>query len=258
MIRGNADIKGVTIQDKEYKISQFADDTTCFVSSENSLQATITSIQLFGRYSGLSINPEKSVVLPLGHPVGDPLDLGTIKLQQVQKVKILGIWFSYDRSIRQHWEWNFLPQISRMKTVCSSWSNRRLSIKGKITVFNSLVFSLLQYPSLSTITPPPQEAIREVQKIATQFIWDNKRSKVAYNTMIQTIPRGGLQVMDLKTRVEINLLSWIRRMVNDPNSSAAHRIKEITREEDIRIAISSKQEPPPLRGPAFHHSIQRS
>lgn len=173
----------------------------------------------------------------------------------MEEFKILGIWFSYDRSAQQHWEWNFLPLVIKMRTVCSSWANRTLSIKGKITVFNSLIFSLLQYPTMSTITP--DDAIKEVRKVATQFIWDNKRSKVAYGSMIQTVSNGGLQIMDLKTRVEINLLSWIRCIVNDPNSSASQSIKEILGEEDIHVAIGSKQELP-VPGLGFCSILRRA
>lgn len=119
-----------------------------------------------------------------------------------------------------------------------------LSLKGKITVFNALIFSLLQYPTLSTVTPPM--AFQEVKKIATRFIWDNKKSKVAYNTMIQTIADGGLQVMDLKARVETNLIGWIRHIFNDPKSSVAEQFREITGEQDLKTLLRSNFEPPKL------------
>lgn len=145
MIRKNNAIQGVIIRELECKITQFTDDTTCFVSSITSLKAVAESLLLFGRFSGLKINKEKSAILPLGErPKEENVDAGPLRIQLANKVKILGIWFSPSRSTQEHWEWNFLPQLLRMRAVCNSWINRSLSIKGRITVFNSLIFSLLQ------------------------------------------------------------------------------------------------------------------
>lgn len=124
MIRRNDDIKGVRIRQVECKISQFAGDTTCFVSSRESLRSVLDSIHQFGQYSGLTINPEKSVILPIGQLSSIAPDDEDLPLKQVEKVKILGIWFSAKRSIQQHWEWNFLPQINKMRATCSTWSNK--------------------------------------------------------------------------------------------------------------------------------------
>lgn len=128
-----------------------------------------------------------------------------------------------------------------MRTVCNLWANRSISLKGRITVFNSLIFSLLQYPCLSTVTPT--RAVLEVKKLAAQFIWENKRSKVAYNSMIQRIKDGGLQLMDLKAKIEANLLTWVVRISRCPNSSAGETIKRILEEDDIATIFASKFDP---------------
>ena len=46
MIRNNNDIRGIIIDNKEYKISQYADDTQLFLNgSENSLRETLDVLQ---------------------------------------------------------------------------------------------------------------------------------------------------------------------------------------------------------------------
>ena len=61
MIRNNNDIRGIMIDNKEYKISQYADDTQLFLNgSENSLREALDVLQKFYEMSGLKINVEKN------------------------------------------------------------------------------------------------------------------------------------------------------------------------------------------------------
>ena len=49
--------KGITVSQKEIKITQFADDTTIILDgTEDSLQATLNVLDIFGSISGLKIN----------------------------------------------------------------------------------------------------------------------------------------------------------------------------------------------------------
>ena len=61
MIRNNNDIRGIMIDNKEYKISQYADDTQLFLNgSENSLREALDVLQKFYEMSRLKINVEKN------------------------------------------------------------------------------------------------------------------------------------------------------------------------------------------------------
>ena len=67
MIRNNNDIRGIIIDNKEYKISQYADDTQLFLNgSENSLRETLDVLQKFYEMSGLKINVEKKKAIWIG------------------------------------------------------------------------------------------------------------------------------------------------------------------------------------------------
>lgn len=85
-----------------------------------------------------------------------------------------------------------------MNACCKSWSNRALSLKGKVTVYNTLILSLLQCIVANSVTP--LKVLVEVKKIACSFLWSGKTSRIAYSTVIQSIRDGGLRVMDLETR----------------------------------------------------------
>ena len=67
MIRGNDKIKGIEIDTKEYKLSQYADDTQIFLDgTEDSLKETLLILNKFYLMSGLKINVEKTRAIWIG------------------------------------------------------------------------------------------------------------------------------------------------------------------------------------------------
>ena len=58
--------KGITVFQKELKISQFADDTTLLCNHCNSVNWAITVLNSFGILSGLRLNPSNTKALWLG------------------------------------------------------------------------------------------------------------------------------------------------------------------------------------------------
>ena len=67
LIRNNKDIKGITIEGVEYKLSQYADDTTIFTDgSPSSLDGIIRILDYFATLSGLKINPSKTKMIWIG------------------------------------------------------------------------------------------------------------------------------------------------------------------------------------------------
>ena len=60
MVMNDKSIKGIMIRQKEIKITQFADDTTIILNgTEDSLQATLNVLEIFGNISRLRVNTEK-------------------------------------------------------------------------------------------------------------------------------------------------------------------------------------------------------
>ena len=64
LIRKNKKISGICIENKECKISQYADDSTVILDGSNtSLLQTLNTLDLFERISGLKINEDKTNVV---------------------------------------------------------------------------------------------------------------------------------------------------------------------------------------------------
>ena len=57
-------VVGFKRKTQEYKLTQFADDTTLILDEQlNSLQAALNILEIFGNISGLRINKEKTKVI---------------------------------------------------------------------------------------------------------------------------------------------------------------------------------------------------
>ena len=66
-IKNNNDIKGIVIGNSEYKMTQFADDTTLILDgTTNSLEAALNILEIFGSISGLKVNTEKTQIVWIG------------------------------------------------------------------------------------------------------------------------------------------------------------------------------------------------
>lgn len=147
--------------------------STCFADSRESLAAMIATLERFSRYSGLCLNYDKSAILPIGHQQLLRSPPGGLRV--MTRVKILRIWVSRDRTEQDHYQWKYLPILQSMRTTCATWANRTLSLKGRVTVFNSLIYSKLQYVNANTVTP--QGVHKEVRGLASKFLWARRKSK---------------------------------------------------------------------------------
>jgi len=59
-IRNDQSIEGIIIKGKEHKISQYADDTSCFVSGLNSVQTLFSKLEVFKGVQGRNLpNPKQ-------------------------------------------------------------------------------------------------------------------------------------------------------------------------------------------------------
>ena len=99
MVDNNIYIKGISLNNINFKMTQFADDTTLFLDgSKDSLVAALNTLEIFGSLSGLKVNTEKTKIIWLGRKkhsrdkfeVKQQLDWGTTKF------KLLGLNFSVD------------------------------------------------------------------------------------------------------------------------------------------------------------------
>ena len=97
-IRKDENIKGITIENNEIKLSGYADDISYFCKNIVSAQNVIKKIEIFSKVSGLEINKTKSECLILKSENHQNMDAFE-GIPVVQILKILGHFFGKDKLI---------------------------------------------------------------------------------------------------------------------------------------------------------------
>ena len=211
-IRCNNNIEGVEVCGKVLKISQLADDTTCFLKNLKSLDTALVLFQQFEKCAGLKLNIEKTKAKYLGSLKNDdyyPHGLSWIKNHE--HINTLGVVCYCEP--HESYELNFKPRLINMQNLLRVWKMRNLSLKGKITIINSLALAPLIY--LSSVIDTPSRVYKEVRHLVVDFLWNGKPPKIAYKVLTQDISKGGLKLCDFEIKVNALLLTWVKRLVNE-------------------------------------------
>ncbi len=65
LVVNHPQLKGITISEYEYRISQFADDTVIFLKDKSIVKKALKIISVFSGASGLCLNFKKCELFPL-------------------------------------------------------------------------------------------------------------------------------------------------------------------------------------------------
>ena len=128
MIRNNMNIKGIVINDKEHKLSQYADDTLFLIDgTSKSLNATLKVLYEFAQFSGLKVNFDKTHAVWIGVNKYSTASIKTRwKLSWGKTAfKLLGINFYIE--LDQMEKINFKEKIQKIRSLIKLWNRRYLT-----------------------------------------------------------------------------------------------------------------------------------
>ena len=197
MIRKDNLIKGILIQNKEYKLSQYADDTQIFLDgSELSLRKTLAKLKSFHSFSGLQINVEKTRAIWIGS-----MNKSNRKMCEDYKLdwnqgpfKILGVTFTPE--VFDIWDQNTTDILKKVENTIKTWSKRRLSLQGKITIIKSLAIAKFVHLFLA-LPNPPGNLVKTLNKLFYKFIWNSGPDRIKRQYIIKDITKGGLRMIKI-------------------------------------------------------------
>ena len=140
-------------------------------------------------------------------------DRGIKRTDLYQKgIKILGINISYNDTFSR--EQNLDGIFESFKTVVSIWKMRSLTLFRKSSVVKTLALPKLLYVCSKSFVP--DYFIRKVKNVIQDFIWNGKKPKIKYDTLIGSYFKGGINLPDFKSSIKANRVKWALKITTRP------------------------------------------
>jgi len=127
-----------------------------------------------------------------------------------EPILALGIYFTYDRKLCN--ELNFYEIFKKLESVLCLWKKRNLSLYGRINIVKTLGLSKLIFNS--SVLCIPNSFAAEVDKVAFNFIWNNKPANIKKRTIGGTLEEGGLNMVSFKHIDKALKLAWVKRLLD--------------------------------------------
>ncbi len=198
------------------KILQYADDTTLFMRDQNDVLNTLTLVNQYSKFSGLTLNKKKTEAMWLGRDKDSKREVAGLKWKLVNPtIKVLGVIFSNRicaSAINDNWE----GRIQKVKRLIKSWEKRDLSIIGKIHIVKT--FLLSQFIYLMQAICLPEATLKEINTLFFKFIWkkrcNNRRAfeKVRRNVVCSGTEDGGLDMINITDMQHAFSIAWLSRL----------------------------------------------
>ena len=196
-IRDDSNIKGLTADGEQHKLSLYADDVLLYLLEPATTIPHLKSlISEFGYYSGYKINVDKTVAMDISGKIPQ-----TVKTQSGFKwtmdgFKYLGIFIPL--SLDKLYETNYKQLIQTIGEDLNRWSVLPLSLLGRIESIRMNVLPRLLYPFQMLPVDIPKDIFDKLDKLISKFIWQGRRPRVRLKTLQLSKEGGGLKLPNLR------------------------------------------------------------
>ena len=210
-VRNDENICGIMVNNCITKQCLFADDAT-FFKNLSSLKQLMRVIEEFSKFSSLRLNRTKSEVSWIGsrrYSLEKCSDFSWTDLTK-KSIKILGIHYTYAKDLSN--KLNFDRVVGKLTNILNIWNNRHLTIYGRKEVIQTLGLSQIYY--VSKVLDPPIKDINRIKQLITDFIWNGRRPKVKYKSLIDEYKNGGIKLPDIETKFKTQRIICIKKLIN--------------------------------------------
>lgn len=177
----------------------FADDLIIFTKpTPASLKCIMSTLEAFATFTGLHINLEKSHILYSGltQPQAD-------HVLSITKMSVLNNSTSYlgiPHATKSHTNAQCAPLYEKITSLLSSWQNRFLSQAGRLTIINSIVFSMCGYWRSTFLLPC--KLVAKIRSALICFLWTGTAYKrylapISSSKLELPKPLGGLNIKNI-------------------------------------------------------------
>ena len=201
-IKENSNIRGITMNNLEHLIAQFADDTQLFLKNKKALEEACKTLTEIETNTGLKVNYEKSSIHCIG--TAEPFICDKPLVWDPGGAVVLGIDLKKDHDLQ------YMEITEKAQKIANTWYYSWLTLTGKILIVNTLIASLYVY-AMQTLNNPSPHVYEQIEKIVYKFLWKGKRAKIPMNLLKRPRDQGGLGLVDMRIKNSSLKIAWIFR-----------------------------------------------
>ncbi|KAJ2920244.1 hypothetical protein MD484_g3, partial [Candolleomyces efflorescens] len=223
----NSNLEGFKINEEIERLitTLFADDTTVYLSKNDSFKDLEDLLNKWCAASGARFNVEKTEIIPVGNPTFRENIINNRTIPNAQNetippsiriakdgepVRALGAFVGNNVDNAQVWA----PTIETLENKVNFWLKSNPSIEGRSYLTKLEPGGRTQYRTM--VQGMPKQVVKKINNIINQIVWNGRIPGVNRERMSLPYEQGGKKTLDLETRNKAIALMRLKTYLKDP------------------------------------------
>jgi len=196
------------LNSKETKTRAYADDIGGTLVDNNPIKELFIEFEKWGKYSGGEINKNKTKIL----------NINGIKDKDIEhlcayEIKILGVKFNRNGISSS----NIKEIFDKMDISINLWNFKEFDMLQRITALKTFILSKLWF--ILNFVYLDKNEIMILERKIYKYLWSNKQELIKRATLIRSKKEGGLNMIDIKSKIEAIRINQYLYILNNYNKT---------------------------------------